>query len=553
MDHYVREIDVALAAAGRTRALWARTYLDLELAPEHRQTEELRCRLIDEVCSQRMAAFSGDAADNSLFLSRVPLPVAMGEAYQSTLRDAMDAGRTIVGGIYVRGEFVAEIPVVSPEHYELIDAWTLPPVAFQKPGISAAEQSELNLAVKAFPGWVLGGYGVNKRACNQLCPEICWPYSSSKATHLRIDGSIIDADPNAFEPLGTTIREALRDPMEPPADGFYEPRLDSSFFSDEVRAKTELVHAVLGPRTFEEVCAGGRYRTPSGASANAPEQRLIEKIATQRDKQLVRTGETIISKQREEKVPLLIVGVSTLPLSSSQSAPNGDKQWLGAATLVHLSFLKPTTGETQTLTGFEAATDEAARSAVRAKFFPTARTDALVLAETRQASKHAVGAFKAMFPGSFLAVVGPLTGKDRVIIDPVASLEDNDVPAFIQALGFTEPWPGKSGDFSGISLDALEGNMFTPLSAKRSLWLARACAWYHDLEEGLVNAADSGSPKKLYVTMEKGVPRVEIPGAPAQMEDSFALTGEHPVKKARLRGAKKRKQSAQAVNTGELL
>ena len=55
------------------------------------------------------------------------------------------------------------------------------------------------------------------------------------------------------------------------------------------------------------------------------------------------------------------------------------------------------------------------------------------------------------------------------------------------------------------------------------------------------------------MTMEKAVPRVEIPGAPAQTEDSFALTGEHPVKKARLRGAKKRKQSAQAVNTGELL
>jgi len=164
MDHYVREIDVALGAAGRTRDLWARTYLDLELLPEHRQTEDLRCRLIDEVCSERIASFAGGAADKSLSLSRVPLPVAMGEAYQSTLRDAIDAGRTIIGGIYVRGEFVAEIPVVSPEHYELIDAWTLPPVAFQKPGIGAGEQSELNLAVKAFPGWVLGGYGVNKHS-----------------------------------------------------------------------------------------------------------------------------------------------------------------------------------------------------------------------------------------------------------------------------------------------------------------------------------------------------------------------------------------------------
>jgi len=552
MDHYVREIDVALAAAGRTRDLWARTYLDLELLPEHRQTEDLRCRLIDEVCSERIALFSGGAADKSLSLSRVPLPVAMGEAYQSTLRDAINAGRTIIGGIYVRGEFVAEIPVVSPEHYELIDAWTLPPVAFQKPGIGAGEQSELNLAVKAFPGWVLGGYGVNKRVCKQLCPEISWPYSSSKTTQLRIDGAIIDAEPKAFEPLLTTIREALRDPMEPPADGFYEPRLDGSFFSDGARAKTELVHAVLGPRTFEEVCAGGRYRTPSGASANAPAQGLIEKIATQRGKQLVRTGETIISKKREEKVPLLIVGVSTLPLSCSKTAPNGDRQWLGAAALVHLSFLKPTTGETQTLTGFEAANDEAARAAVRAKFFPTARTDALVLAETRQASKHAVGAFKAMFPGAFFAVVGPLTGKDRVIIDPVASLEDNDVPAFIQALGFTEPWPGKSGDFSGISLDALKENIFTPLSAKRALWLAQACAWYHELEERLVSAADSVAPKKLYVTMEKAVPRVEISGAPAQMEASFELTGE-PVKKARLRGAKRRKDSGQTLNTAELL
>jgi hypothetical protein len=73
----VREIDVALAAAGRTRDLWTRTYLDLGLLPEHSQTEDFGCRLIDEVCSERIASFSGGTADNSLSLSTVPFPVAM--------------------------------------------------------------------------------------------------------------------------------------------------------------------------------------------------------------------------------------------------------------------------------------------------------------------------------------------------------------------------------------------------------------------------------------------------------------------------------------------
>jgi hypothetical protein len=41
-------------------------------------------------------------------------------------------------------------------------------------------------------------------------------------------------------------------------------------------------------------------------------------------------------------------------------------------------------------------------------------------------------------------------------MDSVASLENKDAPAFIQALGFAEPWPGESGDFSGSSVDDLK-------------------------------------------------------------------------------------------------
>jgi hypothetical protein len=59
----------------------------------------------------------------------------------------------------VREAFVAEIPVVSPTHYEALTAWTRPGLDSQEFGISAAEQIELDTALKAYPGWVLQGYG----------------------------------------------------------------------------------------------------------------------------------------------------------------------------------------------------------------------------------------------------------------------------------------------------------------------------------------------------------------------------------------------------------
>lgn len=77
-----------------------------------------------------------------------------------------------------------------------------------------------------------------------------------------------------------------------------------------------------------------------------------------------------------------------------------------------------------------------------------------------------------MFPNAFTEVTSPLA---EPIIDPVASLKNNDAPAFIRALGFAEAWPGGPGQFSGpCSLDHLKKTLFTPRSAKQSQWLARA-------------------------------------------------------------------------------
>ena len=60
-------------------------------------------------------------------------------------------------------------------------------------------------------------------------------------------------------------------------------------------------------------------------------------------------------------------------------------EWMGTTTLVHLTFLDPKSGASETLNGFAAVADEAARERLRAKFFPGPQTDALVLAETREA------------------------------------------------------------------------------------------------------------------------------------------------------------------------
>jgi hypothetical protein len=53
------------------------------------------------------------------FLYRVPASVSIEDSYQSEMRLALTTGRTVIGGIYVRAEFLAEIPVVGPTHYEV--------------------------------------------------------------------------------------------------------------------------------------------------------------------------------------------------------------------------------------------------------------------------------------------------------------------------------------------------------------------------------------------------------------------------------------------------
>jgi hypothetical protein len=114
---------------------------------------------------------------------------------------------------------------------------------------------------------------------------------------------------------------------------------------------------------------------------------------------------------------------------------------------------------------------------VKEAFFPGKQTDALVLAETREASPHATAVLRSIFPTSFHEITSPVTGTDR-IVDAVASLKNNDIPTFIRSLGFVEAWPGEPGRLSGpCTLDHLKKTLF-PRSAKQSQWLARACAWY---------------------------------------------------------------------------
>jgi hypothetical protein len=176
---FISEIDVALARTGRTRDLWARTYLDLELLPERRQTQEIRSKLFDHVCAHRKGV-PARLGEDVLFFERVPASVAIEDSYQSELRMALTTGRTVIGGLYVLEEFLAEIPVVGPNHYEALTAWTRPGLDSQKFGISAAEQIELDTAVKAYPGWVLQGYGARDRAYKQVYPELLWPSSLTK-------------------------------------------------------------------------------------------------------------------------------------------------------------------------------------------------------------------------------------------------------------------------------------------------------------------------------------------------------------------------------------
>jgi hypothetical protein len=59
----------------------------------------------------------------------------------------------------------------------------------------------------------------------------------NKQPSLLIEEISTSVDPNKFEPLKQTIRAALSDPINPPADGFYEPRLDTGFLPAQAAAK----------------------------------------------------------------------------------------------------------------------------------------------------------------------------------------------------------------------------------------------------------------------------------------------------------------------------
>jgi hypothetical protein len=166
-------------------------------------------------------------------------------------------------------------------------------------------------------------------------PELLWPASLKKQPALLIEEISTSVNPERFEPLKATIRAALCDPMVPPAAGLYEPRFDTGFLPAATGAKARLVNAVLGPRTFEEVCAGKLYRTLCGTTADALSQERIEQFAGVRDKLLVRTGETIFSKRRDAQDPLAIIDASTLPISSSRTGPDGRSERLGTTTLVY--------------------------------------------------------------------------------------------------------------------------------------------------------------------------------------------------------------------------
>lgn len=100
-------------------------------------------------------------------------------------------------------------PVVGPNHYEALAAWTRPGLDSQKFGISAAEQIELDTAVKAYPGWVLQGYGARDRAYKQVYPELLWPSSLTKQPSLLIEEISTSVDPNGFESLKQTMRQAF--------------------------------------------------------------------------------------------------------------------------------------------------------------------------------------------------------------------------------------------------------------------------------------------------------------------------------------------------------
>ena len=89
-------MDVALARTGRTRDLWARTYLELDLLPQHRQTVDIRSKLFDHVCSHRKSVPAG-LGDDVFFLERVPPSVAIDDPYQSEPRnERWECSQTVV-------------------------------------------------------------------------------------------------------------------------------------------------------------------------------------------------------------------------------------------------------------------------------------------------------------------------------------------------------------------------------------------------------------------------------------------------------------------------
>lgn len=184
------------------------------------------------------------------------------------------------------------------------------------------------------------------------------------------------------------------------------------------------------------------YRTLCGSTPDELSQQRIEQFAGERAKLLVRTGETVVSKKRNANNRLVIIGASTLPISSSRTGPDGGMEWLGNDHTGSSDFSGSREWRERNAEWLCDRCGPSGQGTGKNKFFPDPRTDALVLAETREASRHAIAVFRSLFPSLFHKVTSPLAGIDR-IIDPGASLQNTMRPLLferwdLRKVGLTE-------------------------------------------------------------------------------------------------------------------
>jgi hypothetical protein len=189
MRGFISEIDVALARTGRTRDLWARNYLDLELSPEHRQTEVIRFKLFDHVCAHRKS-----------------VPAGLGRPHH--YRRALRAGR-----VYRRnpgGESCAL------RNFGRIDA---PRAGFPKVWDQCLRTNRARRSAHGLSGLGFARVRRKTQALQTGVPRAALPASLKKQPALLIEKISTSVNPERFEPLKGTIRAALYDPMVPPAEG----------------------------------------------------------------------------------------------------------------------------------------------------------------------------------------------------------------------------------------------------------------------------------------------------------------------------------------------